>query len=271
MIDLKKLSEHSYFELIVSVFAWISGYFLCTILFPYVPFIGKYKSFATFLSFGILLLITIPVLSYFINLRTKWYYLLIIFPTAFESVIFLNLLLGDQTITNLFSDILIVIYSYCLAKLFGKQIKKTSILLVILIIISIADLISVFMGPARIIYNSSWSKFLMLNFPVIGTSDTVWMLGFGDIFIFILLCGYCVKTRNMNYSKNLKALGATLFIPAIISSMLNTIIPALPFMCLVFYLINDEIRNVKLNSSEIKFLIFGLSINIILAVTFSFI
>lgn len=232
---------------------WTGGFTLLALLFPLLPNLG---TAGRILAFFCLTLFTFPALLPWTNLRTRWYYLVILAPTALQGTILFHLLFPFGWFTAMCMNLLIITYAYSLAKLVGKAVVDTSLLLVVLIVSSVADIASILYGPASQMLHSPVAPYVLLSFPIPGTGQVDWLLGFGDVFIFILLAIFTLKNRLGTMQTVISQLVAV-NLASLVSAVSHTVIPALPFQCLAFYLAHRGRLEWRMTSREWRLLMFA--------------
>lgn len=193
----------------------------------------------------------------FIQLRTAWFYLVILAPTFLELALLVSLGPENPWLQALL-DLAILAYAWCFGKLFAKGIPRAGLLLVLLFLVAAADVLSVYGGPARRIYESVYVKVFVLNWPAPG-GGVEYVLGFGDMMLYVLLLAWCQR-NGLPLPRTVRALLATFAVVGFAAWAGGVVLPALPFLCLSFLGAHlDRFRLVRLTHADRRLLGFGLA------------
>lgn len=239
---------------LIAVAGFSAAHLLCAALFPRLPALPH--GLSPLASYVLLVGTSAAALHPFINLRTTWYYLLILAPTFVELAALAGLGPSSPWI-HLLLNLAILAYAYCLGKLFAKGIRRDGLLLSILFLLSATDAISVFGGPAKAIYYSRYGKCFVLNWPAPGLDGVRYVLGFGDLFLYTLLLAWCMR-NGLPVTRTVRALLATFAVVGTASWASGAILPTVPFLCLSFFGAHvDRFRAARLSPADRRLLAFG--------------
>lgn len=152
-------------------------------------------------------------------------------------------------ILPLILDVSILVYSTGLAEAAAGFIKNRTDLLLVLVLVSFVDVISVYFGPAREIVSTGIARFFIFNFPLPAIGDggfqlhlvfanvPDWfhcdgLLGFGDAFFAFLLLRVTARD-GLHVGKASLLIGSGLAIAGAVSHF-SGVVPALPFITAMF-------------------------------------
>lgn len=167
-----------------------------------------------------------------------------------------------DTLANLVSEPLLYIFTISLIQILlassiglwiGNGIDKSSHLLAVALVATIADIWSVFQGATYYIVRSTAIYYFLLRFPLL-FSDTVsfpFLIGLSD-FIFFAIYYQSAVRFELGVVKNFIILSVGFIVTIFFAIFFRTGLPVLPFISLLFLVFNYKQLNIQ--SKDLSFI-----------------
>ena len=139
------------------------------------------------------------------------------------------------------ADLARILAAACVGVSLARYITSVGTALIIVVAAIGADIFSVFAGPTEALVrtDSPLLDFLLLVFPTFG-SPLGFGLGLSD-FIFLALFAAAARSLNLRYAATLLGVCAAAFLAVTAGLLLARPLPALPFIAIVFVLVNADL------------------------------
>jgi hypothetical protein len=139
------------------------------------------------------------------------------------------------------ADLARILAASCVGISLARYITSVGTVLIVVVAAIAADIFSVLAGPTEALVRteSPLLDFLLLVFPTFG-SPLGFGLGLSD-FIFLALFAAAARTLNLRYAATLLGLCAAAFLAVTVGLLLARPLPALPFIAIVFVLVNADL------------------------------
>lgn len=139
------------------------------------------------------------------------------------------------------ANLLRILAAACVGIALARYVESTGVVLIIVAAAIASDLFSVFAGPTRALMreDSPLLDVLVLVFPSFGSA-----LGFGlgvSDFIFLALFAAASRFLNLRYVATLLGVCSAAFLALTAGLLLSRPLPALPFVAVVFVLVNADL------------------------------
>lgn len=149
----------------------------------------------------------------------------------------------------LFANVLRLVGAAAVGISLARNVQSAGVALLIALVATGADLFSVFAGPTRALLegDSPVLNLLLLIFPVFG-DPLGFALGLSD-FIFLALFAGMSRFLGLRYLFTLIGVCAGAIVAIVAGLLLVTPLPALPFISVVFLLVNGDLIAASLRDS----------------------